>query len=118
MLSTVKPELFDEVEEAIHNAHLVAWDGCHKIYLAMDQEQAEWFTENYPEIVQASPEVMLATVINWYGRSCWLRFVQAVATNEEDPNLGYTTLICQGADEEDTEDEDEDYYDEDEDEDN
>lgn len=107
---TTKPDLFDSVKEEIHNAHLVAWDGCHKIYLAMDEIEAQWFLENYPEVVVADAETMLATVVKWYERSCWLRFVQAVAHNEEDPNLGYTTLIGQGDDAEDTDEEEEDYY--------
>lgn len=89
------PDKFTPVEEAITDAHLVAWDGCHRIYLAMDQEQAEWFAGNYPEVIQTTPETMLTTVIDWYERSCSLRFINAVTTNHENPNAGYTTLIGQ-----------------------
>lgn len=105
------PELFVPVAQAITGAHLVAWDGCHKIYLAMDEEEAEEFAGSYPHVVEADAETMLQTVIDWYERSCCLRFVQAVSTNTEDPNLGYVTLIDQGADEDDIEDDDEDYED-------
>lgn len=117
-MSTIKatPELFYPVEDAMEDAILIAWDGCHKIYLAMDQVEAEWFADSYPHVVKADADTMLATVIDWYENSCFLRFVNAVSHNEEDPNAGFVTLIGQFADEED-EDEDEDYPDDDDDED-
>lgn len=103
------PSLFVPVADAIVDAHLVAWDGCHKIYLAMDEEQAEWFHENYsPDIFEGTAEEMLATVANWYENSCFLRFVNAVETNHADPNAGFTTLIPQFAEESQDEDEPED----------
>jgi hypothetical protein len=40
-------ELFEPVADAVENAILVAFDGCHKIYVAMDEEQADWFRRNY-----------------------------------------------------------------------
>jgi hypothetical protein len=104
-------ELFDSVREYCENAVLVATDGCHKIYLAMDDIEADWFRENYEHIVEGTPEEMLVTVIGWYENSCFLRFVNAVYHNEDDPNAGFITLISQFADEE---DEDEPENDEDE----
>jgi hypothetical protein len=107
-----------DVEDAVQDAHLIAWDTCHKIYLAMDEVQAEWFRENYaPDVVTGTPEHLLATLREWYENSCGLRFISAVTTNETDPNEGFESLIPQGADwgdeddEEDEEDED-DYEDE------
>lgn len=94
-------ELFDSVREYCENAVLVATDGCHKIYLAMDDIEADWFRENYEHIVEGTPEEMLVTVIGWYENSCFLRFVNAVYHNEDDPNAGFITLISQFADEED-----------------
>lgn len=106
---------FDKVEDAIDDAILIAWDGCHKIYLAMDDYEAKWFAEEYPHVLKADAKTMLATIIKWYEESCPLRFVSAVEHNEENPNAGFTTLVAQGADEEDRED-DEDEDDEEDDE--
>lgn len=103
---TVRAELFDEVETWITEAHLVAFDGCHKIYLAMDEIQAEWFRENYEINVEDTPEVMLNAVKEWYEESCFLRFVNAVEHNADNPNAGFTVLIEQGADRDDEDEED------------
>ena len=94
-------------------ALLVAFDGCHKIYLAMDTEQAVWFAENYDGdgrtegCFVGTPQAMLERLKMWWNGSCGLRFISAVSTNEEDPNMGFEDLIPQGADE--NFDEDEDY---------
>ena len=105
------PSLFVPVADAIVDARLVAFDGCHKIYLAMDDPEADWFRENYEHIVEGTPEEMLTTVIGWYENSCFLRFVNAVYHRPDDPNAGFVTLISQFAEEN---DEDEPENDEDE----
>lgn len=108
---------WEDVEEALENAHLIAFDGCHKIYVAMDETEAEWFRNNYnPDVCEtsltyeATEHAMLLKLQEWWRESCPLRFIQAVQHNEEDPNKGYTALIPQGADEEEYEEEDEDMY--------
>ena len=116
-------ELFDRVETAVEDAILVAFDGCHKIYLAMDEEQADWFRQNYngtsctDRTFTGTPEEMFATLKVWWDESCGLKFINAVTTDHENPNAGYTSLISQDEawaceDEQDEQDE----YDEDEDE--
>jgi hypothetical protein len=85
------------VETYIQDAKCIAFDGCHKIYLAMDHEQADWFRTNYEHSMTSHPDEMLRVLRAWYDKSCLLRFIQAVETNEVDPNEGYTTLIPQGA---------------------
>lgn len=100
----VIPDIFLPVARVIPDAHLVAWDECHKIYLAMDEEQAEWFRENYPRVLESTAEAMLVTVLRWYENSCFLRFVQAVSTNHANPNAGYVSLIDQFAEEDDSDD--------------
>jgi len=97
--------MFLDVRDACQEAHLIAFDGCHKIYLAMDDEQAEWFRENYEHVFTGSADEMYNTLVSWYDSSCWLRFIQAVETNAVDPNEGYTNLIPQGADWEDEDEE-------------
>jgi hypothetical protein len=90
-------ELFDDVASAIEDAELIAWDGCHKIYVAMDSIEAAWFRDNYETVVVDTPERMLETVVGWYNDSCSLRFVNAVRHDAEDPNRGFTDLISQFA---------------------
>jgi hypothetical protein len=107
------PSLFVPVAEAMDEAILVAFDGCHKIYVAMDEVEADWFRESDYQICEASPEFMLVMVANWYKQSCPLKFVNAVRHNAENPNAGYTDLIPQGAGEEDEDWDDEDDEDED-----
>ena len=106
------------VEDALQSADLIAFDGCHKIYLAMDVEQARWFRSEYTESVcetscnfTGSTQEMLQKIKHWWNDSCPLRFISAVETNEENPNAGFTDLIPQGAfDGNEDEDEDEDDY--------
>lgn len=103
------------VEDHIGDALLIAWDGCHKIYLAMDEIEAAWFRAEYPHIVTGTPDEMLATLHQWFDDSCSLRLISAVAHNAADPNAGFTQLIRQFATDEVEEDEDdEEPYDHDE----
>ena len=110
-------ELFESVENALESALLIAWDGCHKIYVAMDEEQANWFRNNYNGVhcddrtFTGTPEEMFATILAWWDDSCGLKFISAVTTNHENPNAGFVSLIGQGdwcEDEYDEYDEDED----------
>lgn len=94
-------ELFAPVEDALHNALLVAWDGCHKIYLAMDEHEADWFREEYPHTVEGRYEEMLNALRAWWDESCFLRFISAVSFTPENPNDGFVSLIEQFADEDD-----------------
>ncbi len=84
-------------EEYLEDAILVAFDGCHKIYLAMDEEQAQFFRAEYPHVVERDYESMNEAIINWYEDSCSLRFINAVYTDELDPNAGFISLIEQFA---------------------
>lgn len=104
---------FYEVSVAIADAKAIAWDTCHKIYILMDDKQVDkmreygYGDEQDPDSLitkdQMTSQQMLDTVKKWYDESCFLRFVEAVETVEEgkDPNEGFTTLIEQGADEND-----------------
>jgi hypothetical protein len=101
-------ELFEtKVSLSVNFAKLIAWDGCHKIYLAMDDTQATWFEENYEHTLRGDSETLYDTLNEWWDDSCSLRFISAVSTNEDDPNEGFVTLVGQFADDE---DEDEDDY--------
>jgi len=96
-------ELFAPVADAVEDALLIAFDGCHKIYVAMDEEQAYWFRTNYNSSncsthlnFTGTPEEMLTTLKDWWDESCGLKFIQSVTTNYDDPNRGFVSLIGQG----------------------
>ena len=115
MATTTMEDYWSDVEDAVDDALLIAFDGCHKIYLAMDEEQVEWFRAHYNGRdcddlnFTGTPQEMLAKLKQWWDDSCGLRFISAVWTNEKNPNAGFKTLIPQGAsDVEDSWDDDED----------
>ena len=101
------------VQEYVKDAVLIAFDECHKIYLAMDEEEAYFFRTTYQpavvESIHSTPEAMLATLEEWYEDSCGLKFISAVWHDDLDPNYGFVDLIsqCAGDDEDEDEDEDE-----------
>ena len=74
---------FEEVKEATATAKLVAFDGCHKIYIAMTDVDAKWFEDRDDyEINKSTPSEMYETVIGWYVGSCSLRFVSAITDDK------------------------------------
>jgi hypothetical protein len=95
-------EVWDKVGETLSDAKGIAFDGCHKIYILMDDEQMSEMKEfGYDPLLSAedyTASEMLETIRDWYEDSCSLRFVQAIYTNHEDPNAGFVSLIEQGAD--------------------
>jgi hypothetical protein len=109
-MNTKIEELFHDVELATWFAKCIAWDGCHKIYLAMDETEEKFFVDYYqPHVVYGDPKTLMQTIREWWDASCSLRFISAVSHNEEDPNAGFVSLISQFADEDDwDEEEDED----------
>jgi hypothetical protein len=90
---------WDVVEDAVENAKGIAFDTCHKIYVLMDDEQVALMREyEYEEIrttEDQTPSEMLETLKDWFSKSCALKFIEAVETNHENPNAGFTTLIGQ-----------------------
>ena len=94
-MDTINSDLWSDVEDHLDDAILIAWDGCHKIYLALDQTEADWFRSSYPYIVEDTYEAMLATLMDWYNASCGLKFVSGVRHNADDPNAGFIDLIEQ-----------------------
>ena len=88
----------NKVEEAVSKAVLVAFDGSHKMYVAMDQQTADWFQTWYPETVSSTAGDMLEALQYWWDQSDELRFIQSlwsVNTPEED----YEYIIEQGSEE-------------------
>jgi len=77
---------WEKVEQYLANARYQTWDGCHKIYLVMDNVAAN-IMQNYDYIME-QPDLNL--LHEWFDSSCGLRFIEAVKGNME-----FTTLIKQ-----------------------
>ena len=97
---------FFETEIAVQDAKAIAFDGCHKIYVLMDDAQVEKMRGyGYGDdegsflitIDQVRKVEMLDILKNWYAGSCSLKFINSVATVDGDPNEGFEDLIPQGA---------------------
>ena len=96
---------WSKVEGALIGAKAITWDGCHKIYVLMDEAQVdEMVRYGYDPIIRASAYgtgALLDMLKEWYEASCSLRFISAVKTVKGDSNDGFTALISQFDDEED-----------------
>jgi hypothetical protein len=103
MVTMTKELFYERVIDALDDAHCIAWDGCHKIYLALDETEANWFRSEYEVVFQGDSEQMFDELYEWWQSSCSLRFVQSVEHNEDDPNAGFTSLIDQFDEEDDDE---------------
>lgn len=87
--------IWEEVARHVDRAAGQTWDGCHKIYVAMDDEQVERMTQNGYEVLPPN----LQQIREWYAMSCELKFVNAVSY--DDGGSDYEQLIPQFEDEED-----------------
>lgn len=100
-------DYWEDVESSLYGAKGIAFDTCHKIYVLLDDEQVALMREYEYDLIftseEMNPEQMLDTLKEWYEKSCALKFIQAVETNHDDPNAGFTTLIEQGAEQEEEE---------------
>jgi len=113
MATTTMQDYWSDVENALEYAYLIAFDGCHKIYIALDEIEAQWFRDRDDFTkVTGTPSELREQLVKWYDESCPLKFISSVVHNEENPNEGYTNLIPQSAEDEDEfddEDESDDY---------
>lgn len=98
-MTTSLPIPWDIVAEALRSAASIAFDGCHKIYVLMDEDQTALMRHyEYDKIItssESSPEQMLETVKEWYEDSCSLRLVSAVTSVDGGLNKGFKDLIPQ-----------------------
>lgn len=93
----------DTIHDVLADAKALAWDGCHKIYVLMDDEQVT-LMQGYgygsgpgeSELVLVTdPDAALDTLREWWDASCGLRFINTVRTVKGDPNKGFGDLIAQ-----------------------
>lgn len=80
-------QAFVEIESMVDDIVALAWDGCHKIYLALDRVEAEHFRrlgygdDSPSEFLWAgtlSTTEILDVVQQWYYESCGLVFINSV----------------------------------------
>ena len=74
-------EGWTRVLTALPDTKLIAFDGCHKIYLALDEEEREWFTKEgtaYETYTARTLDEYVVKLQQWYRMSCDLRFIQGV----------------------------------------
>ena len=97
-MTTTLTNRWRRVHAGLLGATGIAWDGCHKIYVLIDEQQFDFMVLNdYTRLLRVTdPDKSLETVQGWFNQSCELRFISAVRTVEGDPNKGFTGLIEQG----------------------
>ena len=92
----------DLIKDRLESAKGIGWDGCHKIYILMDDDQMIKMQDYGYDPLFSSDQIttnkMFEIIERWWDQSCGLRFVSAVSTNEVNPNLGFEDLISQGED--------------------
>ena len=107
-------ETYWKVREYTEEAKGIAFDGCHKIYVLMDDEQMALmkqygYGEDNPNFLvssdQLNPAEMATVAVSWFNDSCGLKFIQAVSSYPTDPSEGFVDIVAQF---EQNEDEDED----------
>jgi hypothetical protein len=102
---------WENVLASLQDARGICFDGCHKIYVLMDDQQVDEFTAYGYDIITvdddstddddeytATVDEAFAIVHDWYDMSCFLKFVNGVETADSDNrNDDYFDLIPQGA---------------------
>lgn len=93
-------ERWELVRDTLRGAVSIAYDGCHKIYISLDEGAHQQKIEyGYDPLIRVddsfTPAQALAQLKAWYAESCDLRFVSTVRTVKGDPNNGYVDLIPQ-----------------------
>lgn len=94
------------LDDLLYQTHSVSYDGCHKIYLNMDEQQTEkMIGYGYDKTISDTPDAMKNVVVQWYDDSCSLRFIDAVFTNDDEADK-FVSVVPQffGEDGEDEED--------------
>ncbi len=106
-------DVWEDISYEMPNAKAIAFDGCHKIYVLMDNEQVHLMAgygygadgDGSHLITSASmnADEMLFVLQGWFNsESCPLRFIHQVSSVAEgvDPNEGFHNLIPQGYEDE------------------
>lgn len=83
-----------ELMDYLKDAKAIAWDTCHKIYVAMDEGEVYTLRGYGYDPLHTSeelnPEQMLEVIKDWYSQSCGLRFIEACHSES-----GFTSIVYQ-----------------------
>ena len=91
-ITGVATEGWDQVRDALRRAKAMHFDGCHKIYLSMDDGQVKQ-SESYG---YTSTEPDFDVLRGWFdGAPCGLQSVTAFRTIQGDPDTDFDVLIPQ-----------------------
>jgi len=88
-------DAWQKVYKYTERAKLIGFDECHKIYIATDKHEADYFTENGWETFSGTPSEMADKLHEWYEASCGLRFISAVKFDKKTNSTKFTTLVPQ-----------------------
>jgi hypothetical protein len=86
MAETFKEPYLTQVKQALDGAVSICWEGCHKIYIARDQESHKQQKSFGYDTVPVD-ETSLQTLFEWFSTSCGLRFIQAIANSDDFQNV-------------------------------
>lgn len=84
-------ELREKVRKGLRGSKSITWDGCHKIYIASDQQGHQFLLDvGYKALPVDDVNVALNTICKWWGKACPLRFVQSIRSGK------FVNVIPQG----------------------
>jgi hypothetical protein len=76
---TFKQPYLDKIEDILDTAVSITWEGCHKIYIALDQKSHNQFIEyGYEMVAVEDKDEAVNQLQEWWDASCVLRFIDAV----------------------------------------
>jgi hypothetical protein len=78
-------------------ARAIAWDTCHKLYIALDEDALN-LLEEYDPLIMAdtmTTEQLFNTVVSWFTSSCNFRFIQVVVTTDDSQR--FVNVVRQGS---------------------
>jgi len=78
-VETFKQPYLSCVEDALDKAVSITWEGCHKIYICLDQESHKQQIEYGYEMVPVKDKAeALNQLYEWFDVSCGLRFINSI----------------------------------------
>jgi len=79
IVETFKQPHLSRVEDALDRAVSITWEGCHKVYIALDEKSHDTFIGYGYDMVAVEDKVeALHQLWEWFDVSCCLRFINAV----------------------------------------
>lgn len=78
-VETFKQPFLSKVENILESAISITWDGCHKIYICLDQESHKRQVEcGYDMVPVENKAEAMNQLYEWFDVSCGLRFINAI----------------------------------------